>query len=189
MNQKILKRLDNAISSTLIGKSKDPDCNVGAAISVIHKGQEVFRNEYGMADKEKKIPMAKDSIFRCYSMTKPVTSVAVMTLVEKGVLSLSDTVSTYLPGFKDQKVLTEKGLIPAKREARLQDLMDMTAGLTYPDASFPAGEKMQEMIDEYYRKIFEEDTPTSTYDLANLIGKQPLEFHPEIGRASCRERV
>ena len=39
MNQKILKRLDNAISSTLIGKSKDPDCNVGAAISVIHKGQ------------------------------------------------------------------------------------------------------------------------------------------------------
>uniref|UniRef100_UPI00248C8B99 hypothetical protein n=1 Tax=Romboutsia timonensis TaxID=1776391 RepID=UPI00248C8B99 len=45
MNQKILKRLDNAISSTLIGKSKDPDCNVGAAISVIHKGQEVFRNE------------------------------------------------------------------------------------------------------------------------------------------------
>lgn len=109
MNQKILKRLDNAISSTLIGKSKDPDCNVGAAISVIHKGQEVFRNEYGMADKEKKIPMAKDSIFRCYSMTKPVTSVAVMTLVEKGVLSLSDTVSTYLPGFKDQKVLTEKG--------------------------------------------------------------------------------
>ena len=181
MNQKILKRLDNAISSTLIGKSKDPDCNVGAAISVIHKGQEVFRNEYGMADKEKKIPMAKDSIFRCYSMTKPVTSVAVMTLVEKGVLSLSDTVSTYLPGFKDQKVLTEKGLIPAKREARLQDLMDMTAGLTYPDASFPAGEKMQEMIDEYYRKIFEEDTPTSTYDLANLIGKQPLEFHPGEG--------
>lgn len=65
MNQQILKRLDNAISSTLIGKSKDPDCNVGAAISVIHKGQEVFRNEYGMADKEKKIPMAKDSIFRC----------------------------------------------------------------------------------------------------------------------------
>ena len=107
---------------------------------------------------------------------KAVTSVAVMTLVEKGVLSLSDTVSTYLPGFKDQKVLTEKGLVPAKREARLQDLMDMTAGLTYPDASFPAGEKMQEMIDEYYRKIFEEDTPTSTYDLANLIGKQPLEF-------------
>ena len=98
MNQKILKRLDNAISSTLIGKSKDPDCNVGAAISVIHKGQEVFRNEYGMADKEKKIPMAKDSIFRCYSMTKPVTSVAVMTLVEKGVRDL-----------KTKKCLRKKG--------------------------------------------------------------------------------
>lgn len=181
MNQEILKRLDGAISATLIENSKDPDCNVGAAISVIYKGKEVFRNQYGMADKEKNIPMTKDSIFRCYSMTKPVTSVAVMTLVEKGILSLSDTVSTYLPGFKEQKVLTEDGLVPANREVRLKDLMDMTAGVTYPDTSFPAGAVMQEMIDEYYRKIFEEDTPTSTYDLANLIGQQPLEFQPGEG--------
>lgn len=84
MNQKILSRLDDAIASTLIANSDDPDNNVGAAVSVIHKGEEVFRNEYGMADREKNIPMERDSIFRCYSMTKPVTSVAVMTLVEAG---------------------------------------------------------------------------------------------------------
>lgn len=178
MNQKILSRLDDAIASTLIANSDDPDNNVGAAVSVIHKGEEVFRNEYGMADREKNIPMERDSIFRCYSMTKPVTSVAVMTLVEAGDLSLSDAVSIYLPGFRDQKVLTEDGLVPVEREVTIQDLMDMTAGVVYPDASFPAGAVMQEMIDEYYRKIFEEDEPTTTYDLANLIGQQPLAFQP-----------
>lgn len=178
MNQEVLSRLDEAIASTLITQSDNPDNNVGAAVSVIHKGKEVFRNEYGMADREKNIPMEKNSIFRCYSMTKPVTSVAVMMLVEAGKLSLSDAVSIYLPGFRNQKVLTENGLVPVEREVTIQDLMDMTAGVVYPDASFPAGAVMQEMIDEYYRKIFEEDKPTSTYDLANLIGEQPLAFQP-----------
>lgn len=178
MNKKILSRLDDAIASTLAVNSENPDNNVGAAVSVIYKGEEVFRNEYGMADKEKGISMEKDSIFRCYSMTKPVTSVAVMILVEAGKLSLSDAVSMYLPGFREQKVLTDDGLVPVEREVTIQDLMDMTAGVVYPDASFPAGAVMQEMIDEYYRKIFEEDEPTSTYDLANLIGQQPLAFQP-----------
>lgn len=181
MNQEILKRLDGAISSHLVENSEDPDCIVGASVCVIHKGEEVYRKEYGQADKEKNIPMKPDSIFRCYSMTKPITSVAVMTLVEKGMLQLTDAVSQYLPGFKDQKVLTEKGMVPVREEVTIQHLLDMTAGLTYPDASFPAGQYMQDMIDEYYRKIFEEDTPTSTYDLANLIGQQPLRFQPGDG--------
>ncbi len=181
MNQEILKRLDGAISSHLVENSEDPDCIVGASVCVIHKGEEVYRKEYGQADKEKDIPMKPDSIFRCYSMTKPITSVAVMTLVEKGMLQLTDAVSQYLPGFKAQKVLTEKGMVPVREEVTIQHLLDMTAGLTYPDASFPAGQYMQDMIDEYYRKIFEEDTPTSTYDLANLIGQQPLRFQPGDG--------
>ncbi len=181
MNQTILQRLNQAISSTLTGNCDDPDCNVGAAIAVIHKGREVFRNEYGYADKEKKIPMASDSIFRCYSMTKPITSAAVMTLIEKGLLSLDDRVDRYLPGFQDQKVFTEKGLVPVNTPVTIQHLMDMTAGVNYPDASFPAGQPMQDMIDEYYRKIFEEDTPTTTLDLANLIGQQPLKFQPGDG--------
>ena len=99
MNQTILKRLDAAITSTLIGHSEDPDCNVGASICILHRGEEVYRKEYGEADKEKHHPMKPDTIFRCYSMTKPITSVAVMTLVEKGALALSDPASKYLPGF------------------------------------------------------------------------------------------
>lgn len=180
MNTDILKRLDDAISSTLIGKSENPDCNVGASICIIKDGKEVYRNEYGEADKEKHIPMEKNSIFRCYSMTKPVTSVAFMTLVEKGLIALSDPVSNFIPSFKNQTVLTEKGYVPAKREVVIQDLLNMTAGLTYPDASFPAGKAMQDMIDKYYADV-EAGKPTSTYDLAVLIGEQPLEFHPSEG--------
>lgn len=181
MNQEILKRLDTAIEGTLLGNCEDPDCNVGAAICVLHKGGEIYRKEYGEADKEKKIPMRKDTIFRCYSMTKPITSVAVMTLVESGKLSLSDTASMYLPGFQNQKVYTKDGLVPVKTEVTIQHLLDMTAGVVYPDGSYEVGKIMQDMIDEYYRKIFEEDTPTSTYDLANQIGEMPLEFQPGEG--------
>ena len=184
MNTEILKRLDDAISSTLIGNSKDLDCNVGAAICIIKDGKEVYRNEYGEADKENHIPMERNSIFRCYSMTKPVTAVAVMTLVEKGVIALSDPVSNFIPSFKNQTVLTEKGYVPAKREVVIQDLLNMTAGLTYPDASFPAGKEMQNMIDKYYADV-EAGNPISTYDLAVLIGEQPLEFQPGEGWRYC----
>ncbi len=175
MNYEILKQTDQAILDKI-----QKDKIRGAALCVIHKGEEVYRTQFGMADTEKKIPMTRDSIFRCYSMSKPVTSTAVMTLVESGRLALIDPVSMYIPGFKDQKVLTKEGLVPVKREVTLRDLMDMTAGLTYPDASFPAGKYMQDMIDAYYADL-ENGKPTSTYDLANKIGQQPLEFQPGEG--------
>jgi len=181
VNQNILKSLDDSISAKLWENCNNPDCYAGAAVCVIHRGKEVYRKEYGYADKERNIPMASDSIFRCYSMTKPVTAVAVMTLVEKGMLCLTDPASMYLPGFCGQQVLTVKGLVPAQREVTIQDLLDMTSGVAYPDIAYPAGQVMQDMIDEYYQKLYEEGTPTSTYDLANLIGRQPLKFQPGEG--------
>ncbi len=177
MNQKILRRLDPAIESTLISNSSNPDGNVGAAICILEHGKEIYRNEYGYADKEKKVPMKPDAIFRCYSMTKPITSAAVMILVERGNLSLSDPVSSYLPGFQNQKVYTPDGLVPVERDVTIQDLMTMTAGVCYPDASFPAGNYMEQVQQEYYREIQEGKTIT-TYELANRIGAQPLAFQP-----------
>lgn len=122
--------------------------------------------------------MKPDTIFRCYSMTKPITSVAVMTLVEKGALALSDPASKYLPGFKDQKVYTDQGLVPANREVTIQDLLDMTAGVVYPDASFPAGAIMDKIQADFYDKIAKGEPTPSTYELANIIGQQPLAFQP-----------
>ena len=177
MNQHILQRLDQAIESTLITNSDNPDDNVGAAICVLEHGEEVYRKEYGFADKEKNIPMKPDAIFRCYSMTKPITATAVMILVERGLLSLSDPASKYIPGFQNQKVLTLDGLVPVEREVTLQDLMTMTAGVCYPDASFPAGNYMEQVQQDYYREI-QEGKVITTYELANRIGAQPLAFQP-----------
>lgn len=177
MNREVLERLNGVIESTLIKNSKNPDDNAGASICILHKGKEVFYGEYGERDMENHIPMTRDAIFRCYSMTKPITSVAVMSLVEKGKISLADPVHKYIPGFKDQKVLTKDGLVPVERDVNLQHLMNMTAGVVYPDMSFPAGEYMENVQKKYYEDL-EKGIETSTLELANIIGKQPLEFQP-----------
>lgn len=177
MNQQILNQINEVIQEQIADGSV-----AGASISVIKDGTEVFRGNYGQASKEKHIPMGNDTIFRCYSMTKPITAAATMILVERGKLQLSDPVWWYLPGFKDQKVLAEDGktLMDVKRDVTVQDLLDMTAGLVYPDASFPAGKIMQDLYDDFYAKL-ENGEAISTIDLCNLIGKQPLEFQPGEG--------
>jgi CubicO group peptidase (beta-lactamase class C family) len=81
-------------------------------------------------------------------------------------------------GLKDQKVYTDQGLVPANREVTIQDLLDMTAGVVYPDASFPAGAIMDKIQADFYDKIAKGEPTPSTYELANIIGQQPLAFQP-----------
>jgi CubicO group peptidase (beta-lactamase class C family) len=71
----------------------------GSAIRVIHENKTVYEDVLGYADRARGIPMAKDTIFRLYSMTKPITAVAVMLLYERGAVNLLDPVSAYLEGF------------------------------------------------------------------------------------------
>ena len=105
-------------------------------ISILaHKnGKEIFRHTYGNADIESKTKINKDSIYRIYSMTKPVTGVAVMQLVEQGKLRLADKVSLYIPAFKNTKVLNldyQDYTVKPKREITIRDLLTHTSGLTY----------------------------------------------------------
>src|SRR5262245_11209978 len=77
----------------------------GIVAVVANKDRILYQGAYGLMDVGKQKPMTKDAIFRIASMTKPVTSVAVMMLVEQGKLSLDDSVSKYLPSFKDREVI------------------------------------------------------------------------------------
>ena len=90
---------------------------------------------YGWADKEAGKKMAPDAIFRIASQSKAVTSVAIMMLIEEGKLALGDQVSTYLPTFAKTLVATKtdtgRGLVPAKREITIRDLLTHTAGISY----------------------------------------------------------
>ena len=109
----------------------------GAVVLVARHGKLALFESLGAQNPATGQAMAKDSIFRIYSMTKPVVSVAVMMLMEQGLVSLSDPVANYLPEFASQQVATFDGnghalpLRPASRPATVQDLLRHTAGLTY----------------------------------------------------------
>ena len=113
----------------------------GAVLLVARKGKLVYSEAVGFQDKEAGKPIAKDSIFRIYSMTKPLVSVAAMMLVEEGRVQLTDPVSKYLPAMKSLNVSVAKAdaefakiaytQIAADREMTVQDLLRHTAGLAY----------------------------------------------------------
>jgi CubicO group peptidase (beta-lactamase class C family) len=104
----------------------------GAVALIARHGKVAYFKGCGMRDLEAGTPMATDAIFRIASMTKPITSVAVMVLHDEGRLALADPVSKFIPEFKDAKVLAEDGtLVPAKREITIEHLLTHTSGLTY----------------------------------------------------------
>ena len=113
----------------------------GAVFLVARKGKLVYSEAIGFQDKEASKPIAKDSIFRIYSMTKPIVSVAAMMLVEEGKIQLTDPVSKFLPAMKGMSVSAAKAdsefakisyaQVPADREMTVQDLLRHTAGLAY----------------------------------------------------------
>src|SRR6202012_348895 len=103
----------------------------GAVVMIARNGKVVYHEAFGVQDPATGAPMQKDSIFRMYSMTKPITGVAVLMLMEDGKLSLSDPISEYLPALKNPKVMVETvdaqghrvaSTVPANREITIQDL-------------------------------------------------------------------
>ncbi|MFO0688300.1 MAG: serine hydrolase domain-containing protein [Myxococcota bacterium] len=107
---------------------------VGVASLVARGGEVVDFHASGLRDREAGLPMTRDTIFRIYSMTKPITSVAVMILVERGQLLLADPVSKYLPDLAGMKVLRTPDsplgdVVPARREMTVRDLLTHTSGL------------------------------------------------------------
>jgi CubicO group peptidase (beta-lactamase class C family) len=138
-------------------------------------------------DREAGKPMEFDAIFRIYSMTKPITSTAVMMLFEEGFLRLTDPVSSYIPAFKDMKVYHPRGnadydLIPAKREITIHDLLTHTAGLSY-------GFDEKSPVDEMYRtqlwKRLESDPSFDLEKAVDTVAHLPLANQPgEIFRYS-----
>lgn len=151
----------------------------GCAVRVIKDGKRVYDSVVGYADKEEEKPLCKNTIYRLYSMTKPITAAAAMILYDRGAIDLHDSVCKYLEGFRDASVHTKDGIVRAKRDVEIIDLLTMTAGLMYPDRGInPTGEMTADLFDEFYRRAFEEGTTFDTVELCNSIGKIPLFAHP-----------
>lgn len=131
-----LERL-TAVMQRAIDKGDLP----GVVVMLARQGKLVYSKSFGMQDKAAAVPMKMDAIFRAYSMTKPMVSVAAMMLVEEGKLTLQEPISKYLPEFKDMKVGVETtdpttgvmtfSTVPAKRPITVQDLLRHTSGIPY----------------------------------------------------------
>ena len=95
MNLQRLKYIDKVVENAV----KDEEV-AGGTICIIKDGTEVYRKHFGFADREKNIVFNDSTIFRLFSMTKPITAVATLMLIERGILDYNDKVSKYLDGFK-----------------------------------------------------------------------------------------
>lgn len=143
----------------------------GAVALIARHGQIGLFEAIGQQDPAAGTPMRTDSIFRIYSMTKPLVSVAVMMLVERGRLLISDAVSRHLPEYSQQAVLGASGLIPAWHPATVQDLLRHTAGLTY---EFLGDSPVQ----REYAKVQIASRGRSNADFSQKLAGIPLQFQP-----------
>ena len=133
-----------------------------ALTMIAREGKLVHFEKFGMQDIAAAKPVEFDTIFRLYSMTKPITSVAVMMLYEEGHFQLTTPVSEFVPAFKDMKVYTEDGsaIVDADREVTIKHLLTHTAGLIYDS------NKDDHPIDQRY-----ENADLYGGDLANMVNK------------------
>jgi CubicO group peptidase (beta-lactamase class C family) len=169
-----LKRIDRFIEEKYIAPGRLP-C---AQVVITRRGEVVHETVLGQRDLERGLTCEADTIFRIYSMTKPITSVAFMMLVEEGKVALDDPVDRYIPEWKDLGVYAagNLGAYATSRPARPMQVVDLlrhTSGLTY-------GFQNRTMVDYAYRKtgVAEMGARISLEGMITELGKLPLEFSP-----------
>ncbi len=146
----------------------------GYSVLVARRGQPAYFHVAGFADIERQQPLAADTIFRIYSMTKPVTSVALLQLYEQGHFQLNDPVSRFIPTFKELQVYASGAgdaiqSVPPEREVTIRDLFTHTAGFTY-------GLFGDHPVDQLYRE--RQVRVGSLADMIEQVTQVPLLFTP-----------
>ena len=161
----------------LAEKYVDAGRMAGVQLQITRRGELVHQTVLGMADRERGLKAAEDSVYRIYSMTKPFTSVAFMMLVEEGLVALDDPVTRFIPEWKGLSVFAA-GLgpyltTPLARPMQMVDLLRHTSGLTY-------GFQSRTNVDAAYRKAKIGDTsgPGDMDGFIADLAKLPLEFSP-----------
>jgi CubicO group peptidase (beta-lactamase class C family) len=156
----------------------DDNLVAGSVALVARRGKIVYFEAFGQQDREARVPMQKDSIFRIASQSKAVVTAAAMMLVEQGKLLLNDPVGKYIPEFRDTKVAVPKegggyDVVKARRPITVRDLMTHTSGLSYGNG--PAAEEWKKAgITGYYFSDRNEPIAATVARMAAL----PLDTHP-----------
>jgi len=150
----------------------------GTLVLVARAGEIAHLSAYGLADRERNRPMARDTIFRIYSMSKPITSIALMQLYERGLFQLDDPVDKYIPGWNNQRVYVMGNgpamvTKPVTRQMTVRDLLSHQSGLTY-------GFLERTNVDAMYRKngVGQIETRGTLREMVEALAELPLEFSP-----------
>lgn len=159
-----------------VKKEIDSGGIAGANLLVMHKGEEVLYHDDGFADIENRVLIKRDTIFRLYSMTKPVTAAAVMILLERGEIDLYEPAGKFLEGFRNQIVYQDGSLVPAERDVNILDLLSMTSGLSYPGDD-DTGRQVGKLFQELEESLTGDDS-IGTVEAMNRLGRCPLAFQP-----------
>ncbi len=151
----------------------------GCACSVVHKGNTEYEEYFGLADLETNTPVTADTLYRIFSMTKVVTCTAALKLYERGLYTLNDPLSEYLPEFSNPMVYRTSpnsalSVSPALSPIRVRDLFTMTSGLPYNEDTSETGSQIKKKLDEWDASGFKYDLRTAVKMLASI----PLCFDP-----------
>jgi len=171
LSRERLAHLSSAMQAEVNAKRK-----AGIVTLIARNGRIAHLQAFGMADVEAGRKMQTDAYFRLYSMTKPVTSVALLILYEEGRFQLSDPLDKYLPSFANMKVFSGEAdgkmqFVDAKRKITIHDIFRHTAGLLYGFGSTP--------VDNAYRAAgINIDSLASLQELTDKLASQPLAYQP-----------
>lgn len=161
-----LARVDSAMRA-YVASGKVP----GLVVAVARNGRLAHWKAFGVRSIEHKDPMERDDLFRIYSMTKPVTTAAMLVLVESGKVTLEDPVAKHLPAFAGVKVWSPAGPVAPRRAMTIRDLLQHTSGLTY-------GIFGETPVDSAYRKAGLMEPRWTLTALVDQLAKLPLVGHP-----------
>ena len=169
MSREKLQMVGNAVQGFIRDKRI-----AGASVMISRKGKIVYAGNFGLRDIENKKPMTEDTIFRVYSMTKAVTSVAAMILVESGQLRLEDKVSKHLPAFTKAQVWKDAQLVAPRKPATVKDLLCHTSGYSYGETGIPE-------IDAPHLEHGALSETTKLSDFSTQAARIPMAFEPGAG--------
>ena len=168
-----LGRIDALLQGKYVGPGRMP-C---AQLLIARKGEVIHQSVLGLSDVERGTKLTEDTVYRIYSMTKPVACVALMTLVEEGLIALDDPVAKHIPAWANLSVYSAGvgpyATTPCARPMQVVDLMRHTSGLTY-------GFQSRTNVDAAYRKLklAEHHGDTDLEGMIAALAKLPLEFSP-----------
>jgi CubicO group peptidase (beta-lactamase class C family) len=187
ISSQALTKLDSVIKAEIAAGGLP-----GTVMLISRHGKVVHFEANGMRDKEAGVPMTRDSIFRMASMTKPITSVAIMMLYEEGKIALADPASKYLPELKGLQVGVESKdasgntvltRVSARRELTVQDLLRHTSGITYGHRGASSA-----LVKKTYVDAGEQSREHTNAELVTKLSKTVLAFQPgtrwEYGRST-----